>query len=129
MSISSIESTSGKVTVPSEIVDAEGVTHPVTAISEGMFDKSVKGITLGENTKKIEKNALKGLKKLKNITCTAGTKFQKGSLSGTSKKLTITILMLKESTKKERRKAKKAAENQLKKAGNTDAKVKIVVED
>ena len=103
--------------------------HPVTSISAGMIDKLAEKIIFGANTKKILKNALKGMKKLTSITCVKGTKFGKNSLKGTSKKLVIALTLPKGSTKKQVSKAIKALEKQLKNAGNSKAKVEAVIED
>ena len=86
-------------------------------------------INLSENIEIIAKKAFGGLKNLTSIVCYPGTKFEKNSLKGTSEELTIMLTFPKDSTKKERRAAKKALMKQLKKAGNKNAKIVVVISE
>ncbi len=127
--ISSFTTSSETVTIPDVMVDADGVEHPIISIPAGLFSKNVTSIVLSENIEIIAKKAFGGLKNLTSIVCYPGTKFEKNSLNGTSEELTIMLTFPKDSTKKERRAAKKALMKQLKKAGNKNAKIVVVISE
>ena len=127
--ISSFTTGAETVTIPEVIVDADGVEHPIISIPAGLFSENVTSIVLSSNIETITKKAFSGLENLTSIVCYPGTKFEKNSLKGTSEELTIVLTFPKDSTKKERAAAKKALKKQLKKAGNKNAKIVVVISE
>ncbi len=117
-SVSSVETSSGRVTIPSKIMAADGNTYNVSSISADAFDGlKLKELNLPASIKKIEPKALKGTK-LKTLNV-AGKKIKlgKGCLEKTGKNLVINVPS---------KKAQKSVESQLATAGNPKAKVKVV---
>ncbi len=114
--VKNIDSTKPTVTIPEKVVDADGNTHEVNAITAKALsgESKVKTLVVKKNVEVFEKDALKnsGVKTLK---LDKVPKFEKNSLK-TGTKLTITV-----HTKAQA----KAVEKQLKKAGAPNAKVKI----
>ncbi len=115
--VSSIDTSTGKVTIPETIDAPDGKTYTVTKLDKDAFyGQKLKELSLPETIKVINPKALEntGLKTL-NLTG-KNTKLKKNCLKNTNKNL-----MIKVTTKAEKRNIEK----QLKKAGNPKAKVKV----
>ena len=82
------------VSIP-KTVTFGGKTFKVTAVAENALknNKKVKTLTIGENIKKIDKNAFNGCKNLKSITInsTKLTKVGSNALKGINAKATIKV--------------------------------------
>ncbi len=84
--------TGKKVTVPST-VKVNGVSYPVTSVSDGAFKNSkVTSVTLGKNVTTVGKNAFKGCKKLTKITFPAKLrKVEAGAFTGCTKLKSVSL--------------------------------------
>ena len=127
-SLSEIISSSSEVEIPAEVPGTDGKTHKITALTAGVVSDTAKSVVLTSAIKVLKKNALSGLANLTSLKLSDGTKLVKNSLKGTNAKLVLKVVVSKNATKKERKAAKKSMAAQLKKAGNANAKIKIVTE-
>ncbi|MBR4145069.1 MAG: hypothetical protein IKU06_06380 [Lachnospiraceae bacterium] len=123
-----ITSSSNIVRIPDEVISADGISQPVLQLSAGIVPKSTISIKLGSKVVVIKKNALRGRNKLISLTVYAGTNLGRDSLKNTGSELVIYVIVPKNATKQERVAAKESIQNQLKKAGNSKATVKIIKE-
>ena len=83
-----------KVTIPSEVVDANGVAHTVRTISDGAFkgNKTVTTVTIPKTIETIGANAFKNCTNLKTVTLpTSVEKIGNNAFSGCKNLKTITI--------------------------------------
>ena len=110
------------------MISADGISQPVLQLSAGIVPKSTISIKLGSKVVVIKKNALRGRNKLISLTVYAGTNLGRDSLKNTGSELVIYVIVPKNATKQERVAAKESIQNQLKKAGNSKATVKIIKE-
>jgi hypothetical protein len=137
ISLGRIETTGDEIEIPDAIPAADGSTYSVTEIGKGAMQGAtgVTLVSLGANIQKICANAFRGAKKLAELVFGAlsPSKAQTGAIEATGKKSTIVFgknalkwtsknLVIRVSTKAD----KKAVKKQLKKAGNTKAKVKVI---
>lgn len=85
-------STSKTVTVPAA-VKINGVSYPVTSVSDGAFkNSSVKSVTLGKNVTTVGKNAFKGCTKLTKVSFPAKLqKVEAGAFTGCKKLTSVSL--------------------------------------
>ena len=126
--LSEILSSSSEVKIPAEVPGADGKMHKITALAAGVVSDTAKSVVLSSAIKTLKKNALRGLADLTSVKLSEGTTLGKNCLKDTGAKLVLNIVVSKDATKQERKAAKKSIGDQLKKAGNAKAKVKIVTE-
>lgn len=84
--------TGKKVTVPAT-VKVNGVSYPVTSVSDGAFKNSkVTSVKLGKNVTTVGKNAFKGCKKLTKVTFPAKLqKVEAGAFTGCTKLKAVSL--------------------------------------
>lgn len=112
--VKNIDSTKTTVTIPDEVVDANGKAHEVKAITAKALsgESKVKTLIVSKNVEVFERNALKD-SNVQTLELNSAPKFEKDSLK-TGGKLTIIV---------HSKAVQKQVEKQLKKAGAPNAKV------